>query len=156
MGFTRNFNTGFTAKGSRLGYQTMLYRDTFSVVADLTVSDCGLSLLQACVSALLGDQFSWGEFGYGELWHRVSSGVHTETRRILFPAVPWFLCPYGSGRVPQSRSGGLTCAHRCVGTPGRPALSWQYLELCHGISLEIHSHQQKSKQICSSYKRGIS
>ena len=26
-----------------------------------------------------------------------------------------------------SRSGGLTCAHSCVGTPGRPALSWWYL-----------------------------
>jgi hypothetical protein len=26
-----------------------------------------------------------------------------------------------------SRSGGLTCALRCVGTPGRPAVSWQDL-----------------------------
>ena len=30
------------------------------VLAGLAVSDCGLSLLQACVSALLGDQFSLG------------------------------------------------------------------------------------------------
>ena len=31
------------------------------VLAGLAVSDCGLSLLQACVSVLLGDQFSLGE-----------------------------------------------------------------------------------------------
>ena len=30
------------------------------VLAGLAVSDCGLSLLQACVSVLLGDQFSLG------------------------------------------------------------------------------------------------
>ena len=26
-----------------------------------------------------------------------------------------------------SKTGGLTCVHRCVSTPGRPALSWQDL-----------------------------
>jgi hypothetical protein len=31
------------------------------VLAGLSVSDCGLFLLQACVSVLLGDQFSLGE-----------------------------------------------------------------------------------------------
>ena len=30
------------------------------VLAGFAVSDCGLSLLQACVSVLLGDQFSLG------------------------------------------------------------------------------------------------
>ena len=30
------------------------------VLVGLAVSDCGLSLLQACVSVLLGDQFSLG------------------------------------------------------------------------------------------------
>jgi hypothetical protein len=40
------------------------------------------------------------EFRYGELWYRVISGVQIETRRILFPTDPWFLCPGGSGRVP--------------------------------------------------------
>ena len=30
------------------------------VLADLAVSDCGLSLLQVCVVELLGDQFSLG------------------------------------------------------------------------------------------------
>jgi hypothetical protein len=49
-------------------------------------------------------QYSWEtnslqeEFGYGELWHRVSSRV--QTRGILSPDVPWFLCPDGSGWVP--------------------------------------------------------
>ena len=39
------------------------------------------------------------EFGYGELWHRVSSRVQMETRRILSWTVPQFLCPDGSGQV---------------------------------------------------------
>ena len=52
-----------------------------------------------------------------------------ETGRILSLAVPRFLCPDGSGRVPQSRSGGLTCALRCVSIPGSPGLSWQDLSL---------------------------
>jgi hypothetical protein len=30
----------------------------------------------------------WEEFEYGELWHRVSSRLQTETRRILSLAVP--------------------------------------------------------------------
>jgi hypothetical protein len=41
----------------------------------------------------------WEEFGYEELWHRVSSGVQTETGRILSQPVPWFLCPDGSRKV---------------------------------------------------------
>ena len=51
-------------------------------------------------------QYSWEtsslleEFGYREMWYRVSFRVQTETWRILFPAVPWFLCPDGSGMVP--------------------------------------------------------
>jgi hypothetical protein len=40
------------------------------------------------------------EFAYGELWYRVSSGVQTETRKILSPADPWLLCPDGSVRLP--------------------------------------------------------
>ena len=36
------------------------------------------------------------EFGYGVLWHRVNSGVQTETARILSHVFPWFLCPEGS------------------------------------------------------------
>jgi hypothetical protein len=46
-----------------------------------------------------------------------------KTGRILFQSVLPFQCPEGSGQVPQSTSGGLTCAHRCFSTPGRPAFS---------------------------------
>jgi hypothetical protein len=42
----------------------------------------------------------WEEFGYVELWHRVSSRMQTETRKILSPAVPCFLWPDDSGQVP--------------------------------------------------------
>jgi hypothetical protein len=50
-------------------------------------------------------QYSWEttslqeEFGFGELWHRVSSRVQTETGRILSQAIPCFPCPNGSRRV---------------------------------------------------------
>jgi hypothetical protein len=55
-----------------------------------------------------------------------------EIRRILSQAAPRLLFPEGSGRVPWSRSSGLTCAHRHVHTPGRPDVSWQYLGIEHG------------------------
>ena len=48
------------------------------VLADLAVSDCDLSLLQACVSVLLGDQFSLREIWIWWPWHRVSSKVQLE------------------------------------------------------------------------------
>lgn len=48
--------------------------------------------------------------------------VQMETGRILPQAPPQFLCHEGSRWVPLSRNGGLNCAHRCVCTPGRPAL----------------------------------
>ena len=44
------------------------------VLASLAVSECGLSLLQACVSVLLGDQFTlggiwvWRALVQGQLW----------------------------------------------------------------------------------------
>jgi hypothetical protein len=38
----------------------------------------------------------WAEFGYGELWHRVSFRLQVENRRILSPVISWFLCPGGS------------------------------------------------------------
>ena len=41
------------------------------VLAGLAVSDCGLSLLQACVSVLLGDQFSQEEI---QVWRAVAQG----------------------------------------------------------------------------------
>ena len=52
--------------------------------------------------------------------------MQMETGKILLQAAPWFLCPEGLRQVPLCRSGGLTCAHRHVHTPGRPALSWSY------------------------------
>jgi hypothetical protein len=33
----------------------------------------------------------WKEFGFGELWHTVSSGEKMEIGRIMFLTVPWFL-----------------------------------------------------------------
>ena len=66
-------------------------------------------------------------FGYGALWHMISSrccdigsaSSADVTEKILSQAVPQFLCPEGSGRVPRSRSDGLTCAYRLVYTPAR-------------------------------------
>jgi hypothetical protein len=52
-----------------------------------------------------------------------------ETGRILYQAAPQFLCPEIFGQVTLSTSGGPTCAHRLVSTPGRPALSWNYLSM---------------------------
>lgn len=52
--------------------------------------------------------------------------AQTGTRRILSQAAPHFLGSDSFRRV-LLRSGGLTCAHRHISTPGRPALSWQYL-----------------------------
>ena len=105
------------------------------VLTGVAVSDCGLSLLQFCVSVLLGDQ---EKFGYGELWHRVSSVVQTQTGSnpvpgcSLVPMSWWLLggvCPFWDRNL--SRSGGLTYAHRCVSTPGREALSQWYLAMKH-------------------------
>jgi hypothetical protein len=49
--------------------------------------------------------------------------MQRENRRLLSQAAPWFLCPEGSGWVPLSSSGGLTCSHRLVDSLGRLALS---------------------------------
>lgn len=61
----------------------------------------------------------WSLFGYGPVWHRFSSPMQMETRKILSQAAPWFLCTEVSGQVPLISSGGLTQAHRHVHTPGR-------------------------------------
>jgi hypothetical protein len=51
--------------------------------------------------------------------------------------VSWWLCAGSSWARNLSRNGGLSFAHRCVISPGRPALSWKYLgiiwPLCHMI-----------------------
>jgi hypothetical protein len=61
-------------------------------------------------------------FGYGALWHNISSRCKRKPE-----AAPLFLCAEGYGWVPLSSSGGLTCTHRLVHTPGRPAFSLLYL-----------------------------
>ena len=64
-----------------------------------------LSLTVAFPSCKLLCQYSWEisslweKFGHEELWYRVSSGLQTEIRWILSPAVPWFLCPDDSELV---------------------------------------------------------
>jgi hypothetical protein len=69
------------------------------VLADLAVSDCSLSLLQDCVSVLMGNQFSlggiwaWRAMVQDQLW--VADG----NRKDLFLALPWFLFPDGSWQV---------------------------------------------------------
>jgi hypothetical protein len=93
------------------------------VLSGLAISGCRLTLLQACVSVLQGDQLSPSGIW---IWSTVVQDqllAHTETRRILSQAAPRFLCPEVPRYVPWSRSGGLTCVHRCARTPGRPALS---------------------------------
>ena len=71
------------------------------VLADLSVSDWGLSLMQACVSVLLRGHSIDEEFLYGDHWHIPSSKVQTNSRRIMSPAIPWFLSPVGTGWVPR-------------------------------------------------------
>jgi hypothetical protein len=44
------------------------------------------------------------------------------TRRFLFQAAHRLLCPEASRWISQNRSGGPTCAHKCVSTCGRTAL----------------------------------
>ena len=54
----------------------------------------------------------------------------------------WWLCEDHSWVQNLKRSGGLTCAHRCVGPPGRPTLSWQYLcKLC-GTGSALGTHRK--------------
>jgi hypothetical protein len=88
------------------------------VLAALAVSDCGLSLFQACVSVLLGDQLSPGGIW---VWRVVALGqlrdADGKIGRILSLAV-------GPNWVRNlNRTAGLNCAHRTVGTLGRLALA---------------------------------
>ena len=100
-----------------------------------------------CVLSLLGDQLSlstiwvWRTVAQGQFWAQM------ETGSILSQAAPHFLFPEGSRWVPLSRSGGLTCAHRLVSTPGRPALSWRwYLGMEHcGTGLALGAVAQGSE-----------
>ena len=61
------------------------------VLAGLAVSDYGLSLLQACVSVLLGDQFSlggicvWRAVAQGQLWGADGNWKHPVPSSSLVP-----------------------------------------------------------------------
>ena len=104
-----------------------------------------------CVSVLPGDQIFPGEtwvwravtqIQLQALWHRISSDGNWKG---ILPCCSSVLVSKGSGRVPLSRIGSITSAHRHVSTPGRLTLSWWYLcmECCGtgsalGADLEIH------------------
>ena len=78
------------------------------------------------VSALLGDQLSPGGIWVQRSVAQGQLQKPMETGKILSQAAPRFHCPEGSRRVPQSR---IAYAHRHVSTPGKPALSWQDLDV---------------------------
>jgi hypothetical protein len=83
------------------------------------------------MSTFMRDQLSPG---HTWVWSTVAQDqlqVQMETGRILLQADFQFLCPDGSRQVPLRRSGGLTCVHRVVYTPGRPAFSLWYLDMDH-------------------------
>lgn len=79
-------------------------------------------------------------------------------RRILPCTAPQFLCPEGSGRIPLSRSAGLTCALRCDSAPRSPALYWLaesgHRELWHRVSSghrrKPEAHHSFVKHSCAS------
>ena len=85
--------------------------------------------MQACVPALLGYQLSPGGIWVWSAEAQDQLQAQMETGSILTQAAPQFLCPESSRWVPLSRSGGLTCAHSLVSTPGKPTLSRRYLRL---------------------------
>ena len=93
---------------------------------------CGLTALEASVSALLGDQFYLGEIW---IWRAVAQdqlwGVDWKwkdsVRGHSFVRMYWWLWEGPSWARNLSRCDGLTCALRCVSTPGRPSFSRQDL-----------------------------
>jgi hypothetical protein len=105
-------------------------------LSGVTVSDCGLSLLKVCVSVLPGHQFFlgwiwvWIAVEQGQLW-----GTHRNLKDPVLGCslvpVSWWLWAGLSWARNLTRSGGLTCAHRCASTPGRPVLSQLYFGVDH-------------------------
>ena len=93
------------------------------VLTGLAVSDCGLSLLQVCVSVLLGDQFSlggiwvWRNVALGQLWVADGNQKYPVPDCCLVP-VFWWLWVGPPWARNLSRNHGFTCAHRWVNTPG--------------------------------------
>jgi hypothetical protein len=71
-------------------------------------------------------------FGYGTMWHRISSR-YRQKPEVSCPRLLLGSCALRvPGRLPRNRNSGLTCDHRHVHTPGKPALFLLYLgkELC--------------------------
>jgi hypothetical protein len=102
------------------------------MLAGLAVSDCGLSLQQACASVLLGDQISpggiwvWTAVAQGQLQGTDGNQKNPVPDCFLVPVFWWLLAgPFCTRNL--SRSGDLTCAYRSISTPRRPALSQWYL-----------------------------
>ena len=117
---------------------------------------CLWLILGSCVLMALGRSLLGQEFepnGGLTCAHRSvgTSGRHTLYQRYLgrescgtgsvhgtdgnwkgpLPGFSWMFCPEGSGQVPLSRSGGLTCTNRLISTPGRPTLGQMYLGMEH-------------------------
>jgi hypothetical protein len=121
------------------------------VLAGLAVSNCGVSLLKACVLLLLRDQFSLGRIW---VWRAVAQGQLLGADRNQKDPVPgcslvpvsWWLWEDPSWARNLSRSGGLTCVYRCVWTPGRLALSRQYLGMSgHSGTDQLPVHMETGK-----------
>ena len=124
----------------------------------LAVSDCGLSVLQTCVSVLLEDLFSlcmqvcrhsWKTsslvvlFVYVALWHRISSGtgvgVADRNQKTPVPGCSWVIVSSGF-RTGSSEQQGLSylCSQASPHSwevsylpvpPGYGAL-WQRIQFC--------------------------
>jgi hypothetical protein len=72
-----------------------------------------------------------------------------ENGRLLSQAVPWFLCPEGSGCVPLSSNGDPIFTHRPVCTPRRLAPSWHYLIMEHCGRGSVTGRNGNWKQVVS-------
>ena len=124
-------------------------------LAGLANSDCGLSFLQACVSVLLGDQFSLGEIwvfravAQGQLQY-VDGNWKNPAPGCSYIPVFWWLWVGPSWVRNLSRSDGFTCALRWVSTLGRPSLSqWNLdMESC-GTGSALGTDGNRTQQLFS-------
>jgi hypothetical protein len=88
------------------------------------------------LSVLLGDHLSlqgiwvWRAVVQGQLQGAYENQKFPVPRYSLAPTL-WWLCKDPSWAKNLNKCGDLTCAHRCVHTPGRPALSRWYLDMEH-------------------------
>jgi hypothetical protein len=138
---------GFTVVGfwflmisSGLGFCCLCscFAPLYLVICGVSRSCCfSLWLVPSVIlCGLLGDQFSpggtwvWRAVAQHQL--RVADGNWKDpVSSSSLVLVSWWLWSGPSWARNLSTSGGFTCAHRCVGSPGRPALSQQYLGMEH-------------------------